>query len=62
MTGVCKFFTEEKGFGFLSNDADGKEVFVHVSGCLEEIHKGDKVEFDVVEGKRGPQAANVKLL
>ncbi len=61
MTGSVKFFNEEKGYGFLASD-DGKEVFVHVSGCMEEIKKGDKVEFEITAGKRGDNAVNVKLL
>ncbi len=59
-TGKIKFFSE-KGYGFIAND-DGGEVFTHVSGCLEEVKAGDKVEFEITEGKRGPQAVNVKLL
>ncbi len=61
MEGIVKFYNLEKAYGFLSY-GDNKECFVHVSGCLEEIAKGDKVSFDITVGKRGDQAANVKLL
>lgn len=60
--GRCKFFDKVKGFGFVSDDNSGKDYFVHVSGLIDEIDDGDKVEFDLQEGKRGLIAVNVKLI
>ena len=60
--GTVKWFNAEKGFGFIERE-DGNDVFVHFSAIAEEGYKsleeGQKVEFDIVEGDRGEQAANV---
>ncbi len=65
MLGRVKWFNKEKGYGFIERD-DGDDVFVHYSAIEEEGFKtlveGQDVEFDIVEGSRGPQAANVKKL
>ena len=65
MQGKVKWFNQEKGFGFIER-ADGGDVFVHFSAILEEgfknLAEGQEVEFDIVEGARGPQAANVVKL
>ncbi|MFH0766620.1 MAG: cold shock domain-containing protein [Bacillota bacterium] len=62
MTGVVKWFDADKGYGFISS-ADGKDIFVHFSAIQTEGYKtlaeGDQVEFDVKNGDRGQQAANV---
>lgn len=58
--GTVKFFNESKGFGFIRSD-DGQEIFVHVTGLIDKIKEGDKVSFDVVQGKKGLNAVNVKL-
>ena len=60
-TGKVKFFNEAKGFGFIKDDADGTEVFVHVSGLKDEIRENDEVVFDVQNGKKGLNAVNVAL-
>ena len=60
-TGTVKFFNEAKGFGFIKNDNDGSELFVHVTGTVDQIRENDQVTFDVGEGKKGPTAVNVKL-
>lgn len=58
--GTVKFFNESKGFGFIHCD-DGQEIFVHVTGLIDKIKEGDNVSFDVVQGKKGLNAVNVKL-
>ena len=62
-TGTVKWFNAEKGYGFISNDNGGDDVFVHFSAIQDEGFKtlleGQEVEFEIVEGARGPQAANV---
>jgi len=64
-TGKVKWFDSAKGFGFISGD-DGKDVFVHftaiVSDGFKNLEEGQSVSFEVVEGQRGPQAANVTLI
>jgi CspA family cold shock protein len=59
--GVVKFFNEAKGFGFIKEEGNGKEIFVHVSGLKDEIRENDNVMFDVEEGKKGLNAVNVTL-
>lgn len=65
MQGKVKWFNADKGFGFIESN-EGGDVFVHFSAIQAEGYKslaeGQSVEFDVVEGNRGPQAANVVLL
>ncbi len=58
--GTVKFFNDAKGFGFIKTDS-GKEVFVHSSGLVDKIRENDNVTFDITEGKKGPNAVNVKL-
>ena len=64
-TGVVKWFNNEKGFGFISVEGEG-DVFVHFSAITGEGYKsleeGQSVQFDVVEGAKGPQAADVVRL
>ena len=61
-TGLVKFLNETKGFGFIKMDDSGDEIFVHVSGLTEKIKQDDRVSFDVTEGKKGPNAINVKKI
>jgi cold shock protein len=61
-TGTVKFFNTEKGFGFIKHDDSNKETFVHVSGLISNVKEGDKVEFELQEGKKGLNAVNVKLI
>ena len=61
--GTVKFFNAAKGFGFITPDAGGKDVFVHanhIGGAT--LNEGTKVEFEVVQGKKGPEANNVKVV
>ncbi|MBL7805468.1 MAG: cold-shock protein [Saprospiraceae bacterium] len=60
-TGTVKFFNETKGFGFIQEDGSGKEIFVHVSGLVNKIRENDKVTFEIQDGRKGPNAVNVKL-
>ena len=60
--GTVKFFNNVKGFGFITPDDGGKDVFVHSSGLTDEITEGDKVSYDVQEGPKGLNASNVTLL
>ncbi|MAG20640.1 MAG: cold-shock protein [Candidatus Marinimicrobia bacterium] len=61
--GTVKWFNEKKGFGFITSDSGDKDVFVHFSSIsgngFKTLEEGDKVEFEVVEGPKGDQAANV---
>ncbi|MBC3789449.1 cold-shock protein [Spirosoma utsteinense] len=60
-TGTVKFFNDGKGFGFIKPDDGGEDLFVHVSGTIDQIQENDKVEFDVERGKKGLNAVNVKM-
>lgn len=60
--GTVKFFNDNKGFGFITPDDGGKDVFVHANGLNEDsISEGDKVSYDTEEGKKGLNAVNVTL-
>jgi CspA family cold shock protein len=58
--GVVKFFNEQKGFGFIVDEESKQEVFVHHSGLIEKVRENDKVEYELMQGKKGPNAVNVK--
>lgn len=61
-TGTVKFFNAGKGFGFITPDDGGKDIFVHATDLGGgQLNDGDKVEFEVVSGQKGPQASNVKV-
>ncbi len=65
-TGSVKWFNAEKGYGFISSDNDGPDVFVHFSAIsgsgYRNLEEGQKVEFETNEGPKGLQAANVRLI
>ena len=65
MIGTVKWFNAEKGYGFIEND-EGGDVFVHFSAIqgdgFKTLDEGQRVEYELVEGNRGPQAANVVRL
>jgi cold shock protein len=60
-TGTVKFFNEAKGFGFIVDNSSKEEIFVHVSGIIDNIKEGDVVSFDTERGKKGMNAVNVKI-
>lgn len=60
--GTVKFFNSSKGFGFITEEGNNEEHFVHVSGLIDEVREGDAVEFDLSEGKKGLNAVNVKVI
>jgi len=63
--GTVKWFNEQKGFGFITNDNGGDDVFVHYTGIasngFKTLAEGQKVTFDIVKGDRGMQAVNVNV-
>ncbi|MFI5866400.1 cold-shock protein [Streptomyces sp. NPDC051546] len=65
-TGIVKWFNAEKGFGFIAQDGGGADVFVHFSAIqgtgFKELQENEKVEFDVVQGQKGPQAERVNRI
>jgi CspA family cold shock protein len=66
MNGQVKWFNAEKGFGFITRADGEKDCFVHHSAIqgsgYKSLNEGDKVEFDVVQGQKGPAAENVTLV
>lgn len=60
--GTVKFFNTSKGFGFITPDEGGKDVFVHQNGLVDNITEGDKVSYDVEESPKGLNALNVKVI
>lgn len=66
VTGKVKWFKADKGFGFITTDAHNKDIFVHFSSILADgfktLEEGQTVEFEIVEGDRGPQATKVKVV
>ncbi len=65
-TGTVKWFNAEKGFGFIAQDGGGADVFVHHSAIqstgYRSLNENDKVEFDVTQGPKGPNAADVRKI
>jgi len=65
-TGTVKFFNNEKGFGFIEQDGGGPDVFVHYSEIqgtgFKSLDEGQRVEFEVGQGQKGPQATGVRAI
>jgi CspA family cold shock protein len=61
MQGIVKFFNETKGFGFITPDAGGNEIFVHSTGLIDNVRENSAVSYDVEEGRKGPNAVNVQI-
>ena len=63
LKGTVKWFNNAKGYGFIGRDDGGSDIFLHYSAITSEGYKslaeGDRVEFEIVQGQKGPQAANV---
>ena len=65
-TGIVKWFNDGKGFGFITPDSGGKDLFAHFSEIqgtgFKSLAEGQRVEFEVTEGKKGPQASKIRAL
>ena len=59
--GTVKFFNETKGFGFITPNDGGSEIFVHSTGLIDNIRESDVVSYEVEQGRKGPNAVNVKV-
>jgi len=59
--GTVKFFNETKGFGFITPSNGDSEIFVHSSGLIDNIRENNVVNYDVEQGRKGPNAVNVKV-
>jgi cold shock protein len=60
-TGTVKFFNEAKGFGFIVDNSSREEIFVHVTGLIDNIREGDVVTYNTERGKKGMNAIDVKI-
>lgn len=62
-TGVIKFFNEDKGFGFITNEATKEDIFVHITGLnTKNLEQGNRVSYDEEQGKKGLIATNVQVI
>jgi len=61
-TGTVKFFKEDKGYGFIKDDNDGRDYFVHAKGLKQPVEKDDRVSYNLEEGRKGLNAVSVEIL
>jgi CspA family cold shock protein len=61
-TGTVKFFNEEKGYGFIKDDNDNADYFVHANGLVDDINEGDRVSYNLEDGRKGVNAVDVELV
>ncbi|AWM13750.1 cold shock domain-containing protein [Flavobacterium sp. NRK F10] len=62
-TGTIKFFNEEKGYGFITDEETGKDIFVHATGLkVEKVNQGERVSYEEEDGKKGKIAAQVVVI
>ncbi|PQB05855.1 cold-shock protein [Aureitalea marina] len=59
--GTVKFFNNSKGFGFITSEESQEDIFVHITGLVDEVRDGDEVTFETAQGKKGLNAVNVRL-
>ncbi|MFT5913860.1 MAG: CspA family cold shock protein [Flammeovirgaceae bacterium] len=59
--GTVKFFNDSKGYGFITPEEGGKDIFVHANGLIDEIREGDEVSYEVEEGNKGLNAVDVQI-
>ncbi len=65
MNGTIKWFNKDKGFGFITPDDGGRDIYVqasHIETSQDSLSDGQRVEFELIEGRKGPEAINVKPL
>lgn len=62
LKGSVKFFSEQKGYGFIKEDGSNNEYFVHITNIIDKIYENDKVSFELANGKKGLNAINVKVI
>ena len=62
LKGSVKFFNEKSGYGFIKENETGNEYFVHVTNVIDKLYENDEVSFELIEGKKGPAAANVRVI
>ena len=60
--GTVKFFNNAKGFGFITPEDSNEDIFVHMSGLIDEIRENDEVQFETAQGKKGLNAVRVELV
>lgn len=60
--GIVKFFNNDKGFGFITDNETKEDIFVHSSGLIDEIRENDQVKFDTQPGKKGLNAVDVEVI